>query len=904
MHGRASAGSPGTQLYQNPIVARHTGSQFQGFDFDMATQIQNNWNICPEPTGVPENYQLGCNETILQLATRRDLDNSPSYYITYLPPPLPLGNENLFYLSECFPRSFDLKKRSMLINVFRTCASYVPSCISLASGLPWGIVYHVCNPSTPSKRWLRLPLGPNGRGWPSNSLPLEVFQIIAEFLPRDSLQNMRLVNHEFENKISNILFNTVVVPFRPEIYGMMIQNSSPPMTTIVDVKGKRRQSANESSKNLHDGMRTFQGWGPHIKKFAMAFEVEESTLEQPLVKGRFETHPTFWGQYKWPHPYYSRFEFCEGLEKKADEFRCMSAALSNLTGVTELGLSIDCGLGWLNGPDLSDSAQLFWEKPRIFGEQQKYSNLVSQERQDIWDAFIKAIRQSQTQPDFLIQDDFYEVDVEWEPNMDSSLPVRPMFRGPLPALSRRPLIFGGVDVRSADSPNPLSVQPTKAKSSVFSTAALVPNALSPFQKEWLLETEWAQRAFMSSFCMALCDNSQTFGTVTTLNIARLSSRFLPSLQRWDIWLALENLSSLIINVSADWRDISKSESGLVEAPHLKPSTAAGQFFVLLRDYVARLGKIRKLSIGYVGGGEHQVGLHGRNKHILPAPVADLSDLANLHSITALHKGILSLPHVEDLTLTNCWFTPRMFLTLCKRARINDCLKKLRLESVSLTSRPGRPGILPEMEEPRRELENCIGPQGTPRYGDRSVGNFFDLRPDDARDPSPSEWPTTVQRLGSWGRMINIVTPGANLDFVLYAYQYYDKEHFDSLPRYEPRNLESITFESCGYVRLTHFHEFHQAAVGTTDEVEINPGLAERASELRSVMMEAEDDKLLGQIVPAFPTREKDVLETGFPMRFGWTDKAKAERNLDDGQPPGGSGRFSGKVERLTFADEE
>ena len=34
----------------------------------------------------------------------------------------------------------------------------------------------------------------------------------------------------------------------------------------------------EQVKTLHDGMKVFQAWGPHIKKFAMAFDVEEGKL--------------------------------------------------------------------------------------------------------------------------------------------------------------------------------------------------------------------------------------------------------------------------------------------------------------------------------------------------------------------------------------------------------------------------------------------------------------------------------------------------------------------------------------------------------------------------------------------------------------------------------------------------
>ena len=893
----------GARSNRNAAIPSSVYSARRGLDLDATTESQSILGVLSNTIPGRENLPRDYNEMILQLATRRELQEIPGSSMSYLPPPLPIGSKSILFLSEMFPRSFDRRKRSTLLKIFRTSAPYVPSCINLATGLHYGIQYHVCNPTKPRRQWPRLPLGPNGRGWPSNSLPLEVFQIIADYLPRDSLQRLRLVNHEFENKVSNTLFHTVVVAFRPEIYGMMMQNSGPPKPIVVDIKGKGKESPKEPDKTLHDGMRTFQGWGPHIKKFAMAFEVEESTLEKPPIKGKFEMHPTFWGQYKWPHPHYNRFEFCEGLEKKADEFRCMSAALSNLTGVSELALSIDSGLGWLNGPDLSDRAQLFRQKPRIFGKRQQILDVSSQERQDIWKGILKSASPSQARPGIANKHGFFETTVEWQPDINSQLPTRPIFHGQsrhsvTQDSLNRPLIFGGVDVqrvafRSANEERSKDTNPSS-----FSSATLVPNALSPSQQEWLLETEWAQRAFISSFCMALCDNSQTFRMVTTLNIARLSSRYLPSLQRTDIWLALKKLTNLTIKVSADWRNISKSETGVVDVQSIKPSTAASQFYNLLQNHVSSLQNIKILHIGYVGGGEHQTGICGRNKFILPTPVADFSDPALLHSITTVTKSLLRLQHVENLTLTNCWFTPRMFTTFCTRARL-DKLKTLTLNSISLTSHPENPAA---MEELSTELGTSIIPQGPPRYGDQSVANFFDLRPDNIQDPSPGGWATTPQRIGSWGKVIDSVTPGANLDFVRYAYQYYDKPYFDSLKRHDPKDLESIKFESCGYICLTNFKEFHQTAVGTA-EIPVPSYLAQRASDLAFVAMEAQNDKLLGRIVPSFPPEEKDVLETGFPMQFGWTDEAKAAECLEDGQPLGGSGRFSGIVQRLTFPEQ-
>ncbi len=215
------------------------------------------------------------------------------------------------------------------MEIFKRFAPYVPLCIlQLPDRVPLIcelgedlLVALQTRPSTP-------PLGPSGRGWPSDtapypghvrSLPVEVFEQIGGYLPRDSVQNMRLVNHEFERKVSCFVFRSVVVPFRPKIYGSTkasTEQSSPPSLDIKgkgkakdylpdqhthrapkpspDLKGKGKEKetyeddedsqplrysfkASYDPKAMHvkDGMRIFEQWGPEIKNFALTFEVPE-----------------------------------------------------------------------------------------------------------------------------------------------------------------------------------------------------------------------------------------------------------------------------------------------------------------------------------------------------------------------------------------------------------------------------------------------------------------------------------------------------------------------------------------------------------------------------------------------------------------------------------------------------
>ena len=64
------------------------------------------------------------------------------------------------------------------------------------------------------------------------------------------------------------------------------------------------------------------------------------------------------------------------------------------------------------------------------------------------------------------------------------------------------------------------------------------------------------------------------------------------------------------------------------------------------------------------------------------------------------------------------------------------------------------------------------------------------------------------------------------------------------------------------------------------------------------MMSGEHDPLLGQIAPAMAKRESDTLQFVWGMRMGWeADDMSKYDTREDGQPIGGSGRFSGVVEK-------
>lgn len=208
---------------------------------------------------------------------------------------------NVVFLSQLIPKNFDDASRRDLLRIFSLQAPYVPLCV-MGVNIPgrkpaiWEIGEGLLDAQDKPQRNFKHPFGPNGEGWPTNAapceehpraLPVEIFELVGRYLPRDSIQHMRLVNREFERKISCLAFKSVVVPFKPKIYG----------ATIVDVKGKGKQKETSpldepawtehgcfegfydpNKSHVIDGMRVFEHWGPEIRKFALTFEVDEGEM--------------------------------------------------------------------------------------------------------------------------------------------------------------------------------------------------------------------------------------------------------------------------------------------------------------------------------------------------------------------------------------------------------------------------------------------------------------------------------------------------------------------------------------------------------------------------------------------------------------------------------------------------
>lgn len=548
--------------------------------------------------------------------------------------------------------------------------------------------------------------------WPLNDIPLELFDLIIIHLARDDVKSMRLVCKEFELKVSASLFHTSVVPFNTELYDMIdgdqkISERAP--NPISKGKAKMKDIFEEPSgvfagpeaRGLHwknamedkedklyrgHGLRVFQGFGPHIKRFGMSFDIAESHLANPPSKKGLDPVVSYHGSYAWPSDQYNRFAGLAGLENTADDTSRMKAAFQKLKIVQELALSVDSGLGWLSGPDRSVRGRIFERPSAIFGPAWDVYDHTRQAAEDLWAAL------EQSQQSFAPQASMREIMVDYHNLTGTSQEVDGL-QGQVQAntqlwstIEQRKLLPFKIPVGmgllyTTNSPHPM-------ESIAHKSTTLMPGQLSKDQKEWLLETQWAQQAFMESYVLAVTDNPSTFCNVKTLNIAKLSSRFLPMLTRDSFWDALPALNNLILHISPDWRVVEKDDAGNAEIRNKAPSEAIYMFHAeVLRDQIADRESIKKLNVGWVGGGEHAQGLFARNNHLLPSPVTQLE-----FCLVPSGDFALVFDHVEELTLHNCWITPVTLRALVS-VHADKALQKLILDSVSLTAMP-RPPAMP------------------------------------------------------------------------------------------------------------------------------------------------------------------------------------------------------------------
>lgn len=553
--------------------------------------------------------------------------------------------------------------------------------------------------------------------WPDQIVPVEIFNLIIQHLDRTDIQAMRLVNREFDSKLADRFFRHVVVPFRPEFealygtlninmgvvidqqkYGLVLKKKPEDIGTIEDGRsepGQASPATRDEDSLLSDGYRVFEQFGPtHIKKFALALELDEKDLACPPVKLNQQIIPAPWGLYRWPILDYQRFSQLEGLEKMADETQHMKKAFQFLSKVSEMGISCDAGLGYLQGPDtnrLCRRLQPSVFRPAIYNSSEPEINLACEEDKDrslslviLKQMAMNAGYDSNEWPRAvlrLLEDEGRAV--KWVERMSSSGNV---------SHERVPLCKVTDDTTKEDIIELIEElvnddDPENTTNAAHARAfGLTPNNLTASQAEMLLELEWAHRALMESYVIAVMDNKDYFQSLRKLTIARCPGRHVPSLMKEDFWKTMTCIDTFHLGVIPDWREVTKDETGAISQRRVSPVNSYDTVFQLLHNFVGAQKHIKHVSFEWICGGEFAVGKSQRDRYILPAPVlADASEMARVQHDFG-EDDVLNLPFVERLSLKNCWIAPNVFLNIFKHLS-KEHLEYLELESVSLTGPP-------------------------------------------------------------------------------------------------------------------------------------------------------------------------------------------------------------------------
>lgn len=677
----------------------------------------------------------------------------------------------------------------------------------------------------------------------------------------------------------------------------------------------------------------------------MSFEIDQEKLANPPRKSDQEAITSFWGLYRWPFKTYNRYSQLEGLEQTADETRTMAKALRFVDCAKELGLSIDGGLGWLAGPDINQrvaerggsfvvfgASKFIPEKPRpsraarLFGlpntEAGQSASLQSSFERMLQEAgydgeTLESSIQMLLETEGLSHEAPSTASGPWESSNTPNLLEqwrRPRRRMAFDLLGNhtttaqdnyRAEIFDeemledDVAVQRALSSMP---KPSTTKSE---TCSLKPNDLTNAQREMLLEMEWAQNAFMQSWAIAIMDNHQIFLQIETLNIARLPNKHLSILRREDFWDSLPELKSLSLAIIPDWREVKKEATSWVQDTRLAPSQSVQGAYDLISQQISRRKNIKTLHFEWLGGGEYAPGLFARNHHILAAPV--VSQAMHMVNRSQQHP-VLTLPHIEHLSLKNCWVSPHILSRFLGSMR-KGVLESITLDSVSLTAMvPSH--AAPNPVTPAAAVQNAQNAAGAAAANNMIMnlqgaaaaqfqnGPFIQAGqpPTAPVAPVPNNsnnqlaW-LDAPRQGSWADIINNITPGKTLADIRYERE--------TGPEPEPKpttNLSKLSFTSCGYARLPL--DFDQSILDPTIPVSAQTAaMTKRINDIDPHMMKPADFTM-GIIVNHIDAVETSALENAWNMNVGWRF-SRTELYADallDGVMSAGIGRFDGLIE--------
>jgi hypothetical protein len=487
---------------------------------------------------------------------------------------------------------------------------------------------------------------------------------------------------------------------------------------------------------------------------------------------------------------------------------------------------------------------------------------------------------------------------------------RPVRKVPL----QWPLIFNGINIAAETGGLRSAVRSIPADPQKH---PLQPGSLTEAQAQWLMEQWWAQEHFLITYTSSIIANEQRLN-VRVLNIAKISSGLLSTLAQPKFWAALPKLQHLKILVSPDWRSDHRPQSLFVQRSLLiSPLNAVGKFASFLQDFVCNNEKLLSATFGWVGGGEHGVGICARNQHLLPAPIIFNCE----HWITGQNQpmpldadNMVKFDHVRELTFENCWFSPHMLETFMERSK-DTSLHTLTLDSVSMLARHS-------------------SSTGTPNSPMTTIAN--DLK---CEYPAEDWLDEQVPASATWFETLDKITPGETLLDRKYAAGMIDEEEQPKPQSLFRGHVQKIVLQSCGYAMIEGLSgtEFNQSNLVVQPPRVADAALRDRSTILRGSAYDGPDDPLpeapnrpetrrrrmgrdagslmlrcptdlsdsprtcpsdwrgMGSLTQCIHPVEKRLLEQAWGMTFGWGDTLDRWAAVEDGFMEGGTGRFSGVI---------
>ncbi|KAI9155249.1 hypothetical protein HJFPF1_07830 [Paramyrothecium foliicola] len=760
--------------------------------------------------------------------------------------------------------------------------------------------------------------------WPIHDVPVEIFELITSYLSRSEVKALRLVCREFENKVSGQYFRNVVVPFRSELYGNL----------TVEGEGGVRCS---TSNLFTNGMRIFESFGSHIRRFALSLEIDEESLAYPPIKPVQQAVPAFWGVYRWPHDSYHRYTDLEGIEQTADEYQGLKEALRHLVNVNNLGLCCDAGLGYLLGPDNARPgrgaalhhpvfAMRDWREDQVHATNPTHPIVTVADFNEVTRRDKSGSVCSPTRfKRMILETMLSEAGFEGESELDEAINIMLETEG-------TSLTNIDVDERQAamcsfERVSQTAEAPTSQNTNRY---PLIPTNLTRAQRELLLELEWAHRAMIQSYVISLIDiaGEGCFKNLTTLTIAKIPSSHVHIFNRQELWSGLKSLKNVSLGVLADWRRVSKSSLGSIDDKLISPVEAVAKVFKLLHAYIGPQHHIESLHFEWICGGEFAPSAYQRNAFVLPAPIIEAGELMARPSIAKEHpEQLLRLPFIRHLSLKNCWSSPQVLFHTVRQMALAS-LEKLELETVSLC---GPPSTSPQLSLQHLHIQNPNHGPGAPAAP--AILTLFNppATQQPTGGPTPTFTPTNAivtwpqipedpaeryiqPQLMSWSGILDHFSPSVkardiqapyseredppiktwehNLNMAAPFVSRFKELHADEM-RY---GLKCVSLKSCGYV-LIDLPYINARATLPDDTQATMSGTNPNGLDMGQLMQTCKD-KLCGRILAYVRPPEQHNLETTFGLRTGWDgiyDESVCEAAMNDGVECPGMGRFTGTL---------